>query len=72
MDQTAPANAPVDRRQGIVGVALTCFIRYQIDPFQRDNFARARTKRFILREERTFLEVVDGTLDLPPTLPNPG
>ena len=101
---------------------ITCFIRYQIDPFQRDafktyaqnwgriiprcggelvgyflpdegtndvawgliafdslasyekyraklrtdaearaNFDMAQTKRLILREERTFLEIVDGT-----------
>ena len=105
---------------------ITCFIRYQIDPFQRDafqqyaenwgriiprcgghivgyflphegtndvawgliafdslasyekyrgrlredaesraNFAMAQTKRFILREERTFLSVVDGTFGIP-------
>jgi NIPSNAP len=108
---------------------ITCFIRYQIDPFQRDefkkyaenwgriiprcgghlvgyflpyegtndiawgliafdtlaayenyrarlrsdaearaNFLMAQTKRLILREERTFLEVVDGTFNLPSTL----
>jgi hypothetical protein len=106
---------------------ITCFIRYQIDPFQRDefkkyaenwgriiprcggylvgyflphegtndvawgliafdslasyeayrkrlredaearaNFAMAENKRLILREERTFVEVVDGTFSLPP------
>ena len=104
---------------------ITCFIRYQIDPFQRDafceyaqhwgriiprcgghllgyflpyegsndiawgligfdslaayeayraqlkgdieapaNFARAQKKRFILREERTFTEVVEGTFQI--------
>jgi hypothetical protein len=103
-------------------MAITCFIRYQIDPFQRENFARyagpwgriiprcggdligyflphegtndvawgliagdslaayeayrsrlkadpearanfafAQQQRMILREERTFLETVDGT-----------
>ena len=108
---------------------ITCFIRYQIDPFQRDafkqyaenwgqiiprcgghlvgyflphegtndvgwgliafdslaayetyrarlrkdpeaveNFATAQRERFILREERTFLEVVDGTFGLPPEI----
>ena len=108
---------------------ITCFIRYQIDPFQRDefknyaenwgriiprcgghlvgyflphegttdvawgliafdtlasyeayrarlrsdaegweNFATAQAKRLILREERTFAEVVDGTFNLPSTL----
>lgn len=105
---------------------ITCFIRYQIDPFQKDefkkyaenwgriiprcgghlvgyflpyegtndvawgliafdslaayetyrarlksdaearaNFLFAQTNRFILREERTFVEVVDGTFSLP-------
>ena len=108
---------------------ITCFIRYQIDPFQRDsfkeyadnwasiiprcgghligyflphegtndiawgliafenlaayeayrarlksdpegqaNFAMAQTKRFILREERNFVEVVDETFNRPSTL----
>jgi NIPSNAP len=107
---------------------VTCFIRYQIDPFQKDefrryaenwgriiprcgghllgyflpdegtndiawglisfdglasyeayrarlksdkqaleNFTMAQSKRLILREERTFLEVVDGTFELPST-----
>ena len=110
-------------------MTITCFIRYQIDPFQKDefkkyaenwgriiprcgghlvgyflphegtndvawglisfdslasyeayrvrlksdkealeNFAIAQSKRLILREERTFLEVVDGTFDIPSTL----
>ena len=105
---------------------ITCLIRYQIDPFQRDafreyakrwgriiprcgghllgyflphegsndiawgliafpslaayeayrarlktdadgcaNFAFAQEKRFILREERTFTEVVEGTFEIP-------
>ncbi len=105
---------------------ITCFIRYQIDPFQREafrnytenwariiprcggnlvgyflphegtndiawgliafdslaayeayraklktdaegrkNFAIAQEKRFILREERTFTEVADGTWQIP-------
>jgi hypothetical protein len=32
----------------------------------RENFAMAQTKRIILREERTFVELVDGTLNLAP------
>jgi hypothetical protein len=109
------------------GMTLTCVIRYQIDPFQRDAFAEyarnwgriipecgghlvgyflpyegtndvawgliafdslsayeayrtrlkghpqaqenltmARTKRLILREERNFVEVVDGTFEIRP------
>ena len=108
-------------------MTITCFIRYEIDPFQRDafktyaenwgriiprcgghlvgyflphegsnhvawgliafdslaayevyrarlkvdadslkNFAMARELRFILREERTFTEVVDGTFHVQP------
>lgn len=111
-------------------MALTCFIRYQIDPFQREafgayagnwgriiprcgghlvgyflphegtsdiawgliafdslaayetyrsrlkadaegreNFALAQRLRFILREERTFVEVVDGTFNRPAAVP---
>jgi hypothetical protein len=31
----------------------------------RDNFAVAQAKRFIVREERNFVEVVDGTFEIP-------
>jgi hypothetical protein len=109
-------------------MSITCFIRYQIDPFQREafqryaqnwgriiprcgghllgyflphegsndiawgliafdslaayeayrarlrndsegraNFELAQAQRFILREERSFVEGVDGTLGLPST-----
>lgn len=119
----APAELPHGRKP----VTITCVIRYQIDPFQRDgfkkyaenwgriiprcggrligyflpytgtndvawgliafdslasyeryqqrlrtdaeareNFAMAQSKRLILREERNFVEVVDGTFELPP------
>lgn len=108
---------------------ITCFIRYQIDPFQREefkkyaenwgriiprcgghligyflphegtndvawgliafdslaayeryraclkldkealeNFAMAQSKRFILREERNFVEIVEGTFGIAPAL----
>ncbi|HEX9460866.1 MAG TPA: NIPSNAP family protein, partial [Thermoanaerobaculia bacterium] len=39
--------------------------RLRSDPQSRENFAMAQTKRFILREERTFAEVVDGTFSIP-------
>jgi hypothetical protein len=42
--------------------------RLRTDPEARENFALAETKRFVLREERTFLEVVEGTFGLPSTL----
>jgi hypothetical protein len=119
------SDRPAARRKPMT---ITCFIRYQIDPFQRDafkkyaenwgriiprcgghligyflphegtndvawgliafdslasyekyrtrlksdteareNFAMAQAKRLILREERNFVEVVDGTLGLPAT-----
>jgi len=38
--------------------------RLKSDPEARDNFTMAQTKRIILREERSFVEVVDGTLEL--------
>ncbi|CUI02987.1 NIPSNAP family protein [Massilia antarctica] len=34
--------------------------RLRSDPESRANFAMAQEKRFILREERSFTEVVDG------------
>lgn len=40
--------------------------RLKVDPESRDNFAFAQAQRFILREERTFLEIVDGTFCIPP------
>jgi len=42
--------------------------RLRSDPAARENFAMAQSKRLVLREERTFLEVVDGTFELPAKL----
>ncbi len=39
--------------------------RLRTDAEARENFAFAQSKRFVLREERTFLEVVEGTFCLP-------
>ena len=39
--------------------------RLKSDPEARENFNMAQTKRFILHEERNFVEVVDGTFELP-------
>ncbi|HEY6413683.1 MAG TPA: NIPSNAP family protein [Edaphobacter sp.] len=122
LGHNAQTISPVERNS----MKITCFIRYQIDPFQKDefkkyaenwgriiprcgghlvgyflpyegtndvawgliafdslaayetyrarlksdaearaNFLFAQTNRFILREERTFVEVVDGTFSLP-------
>jgi len=43
--------------------------RLKSDPEGRENFATSQAKRFILREERTFVELVEGTFDIPADLP---
>lgn len=40
--------------------------RLRTDPEARENFAMAQTKRLIVREERTFVEAVEGTFGVPP------
>ena len=51
--------------------SLAAYERYRAqlksDPEGRDNFAMARTKRLILREERTFVEIVGATFGVAPT-----
>ncbi len=42
--------------------------RLKNDPEGRKNFDRAQSKRLILREERNFVEVVDGTFGIPSSL----
>jgi len=41
--------------------------RIKEDPEARANFAAAQSKRFILREERTFMEVIEETFGRPST-----
>ena len=41
--------------------------RLRSDPEALENFSMAQSKRIILREERTFLEIVDGTFGIPST-----
>jgi hypothetical protein len=52
--------------------SLAAYGRYRLrlrsDPEARENFGMAQSKRFILREERNFLEVVEGTFGLPSKL----
>jgi hypothetical protein len=40
--------------------------RIKADPEGRRNFAFAQERRFIVREERTFARIVDGTFNLAP------
>jgi hypothetical protein len=42
--------------------------RLKSDAEARDNFAMAVSKRLILREERNFVETVEGTFGIPPKL----
>ena len=52
--------------------SLACYEAYRrrlkSDPEGRENFATSQAKRFILREERTFVELVDGTFNIPAEL----
>lgn len=49
--------------------SLAAYERYRArlrsDDEARQNFQNAQMKKFILREERTFLEVVEGTFEIP-------
>jgi len=55
--------------------SLTAYEKYRArlrtDPEARENFAMAQTNQLILREERNFVEVVDGTFGLPAALVGP-
>jgi NIPSNAP len=42
--------------------------RLKSHPQARENFAMAEMKRLVLREERTFVEVVEGTFGISPTV----
>jgi hypothetical protein len=42
--------------------------RIKSDGEGRANFEMAQAKRFILREERNFVEIVDGTFEIPAAL----
>jgi hypothetical protein len=45
--------------------------RLRADPKGRANFERAEQQRFILREERSFLKLVDSTFNLAQTFAQP-
>jgi len=49
-----------------LGAYETYRARLRSDPDGRRNFAMAHERRLILKEERTFVEVVDGTLGVAP------
>ena len=64
-----PYEGTNDIAWGLIGFdSLTSYEKYRTrlksDPEARDNFSMAQTRRLILREERSFVEVVDGTFGL--------
>ena len=66
-----PAEGTNDIAWGLIGFeSLAAYEQYRgrlkTDPESRVNLEAAQTGRFILREERTFVELVEGTFDLPP------
>jgi hypothetical protein len=66
-----PHEGTSDVAWGLVGFdSLAAYEAYRArlkgDEEGRANFRMAQAKRFILREERTFTEVVDGTLHQDP------
>lgn len=65
-----PHEGTNDVAWGLIGFdSLAAYEAYRArlfaDPEARENLAMARTKRFILREERNFVEVAQGTFDIP-------
>jgi hypothetical protein len=46
--------------------------RLRTDKEARENFTMAQSTRLIIREERNFVEVVEGTFELASTLAAPG
>lgn len=62
-----PHEGTNDVAWGIIGFdSLAAYEAYRsrlkADPEGRENFQQAQRRRFILREERSFCELVDGTL----------
>lgn len=71
-----PYEGTNDVAWGLIGFeSLAAYEKYRArlrtDTEARENFAMAQTNRLILREERNFVEVVDGTFGLPSTLARP-
>ena len=68
-----PHEGTNDVARGLIGFdSLAAYEAYRAclrsDKDSRDNFQMAQSKKLILREERTFLEVVEGTFNMPSTL----
>jgi hypothetical protein len=71
-----PYEGTNDVAWGLIGFdSLAAYEKYRArlrtDSEARENFAMAQTNRLILREERNFVEVVDGTFGIPAALAGP-
>ena len=71
-----PYEGTNDVAWGLIGFdSLAAYEKYRArlrtDAEARGNFAMAQTNRLILREERNFVEVVDGTFGIPAALAGP-
>ncbi|HEV2288848.1 MAG TPA: NIPSNAP family protein [Candidatus Acidoferrales bacterium] len=69
-----PCEGTNDIAWGLIAFeSLAAYERYRArlraDSEAVENFAMAQSMRFILREERNFVEIVDGTFGVPSTLP---
>lgn len=67
-----PDEGTNDVAWGLIGFeSLACYETYRerlkSDPEARMNLSMAQNSRLILREERTFLKLADGTFNLPAT-----
>jgi hypothetical protein len=68
-----PHEGTNDIAWGLIGFdSLAAYEAYRAclraDKEGRENFLMAQSKKLILREERTFLEVVEGTFGVPSTM----
>ena len=68
-----PYEGTNDEAWGLIAFdSLAAYERYRqrlrSNPEARENFGMAQTQRFILREKRTFVEVAEGTFELPSKL----
>jgi hypothetical protein len=65
-----PSEGTNDIAWGLIAFqSLTAYDAYRarlrMDAEARENFAMAQSMRFIFREERNFVEAVEGTFELP-------
>jgi len=68
-----PHEGTNDIAWGLIGFdSLAAYEKYRgclrSDKEAMENFAMAQNKRLVLREERTFAQVVEGTFEAPSTL----